>query len=222
MGVVTARLVFLAFLGLTGSIIYNALYLQDLPGTTVVKAGARPVAAPVEMAKLPPVSTDLPPLEVEVEGAPRLLVRAVQRELAERGFDVGAEDGRLSGKTKAAISAYQKGHDLPVTGVASDELLRHILLGDRAQPGGATGSVRDASKMGAKQVRDVKTVQQILADLGYAPGSIDGAAGEATKRAISSFQRDRKIAETGKITPELLAELKRVTGEDLPKMAAER
>jgi peptidoglycan hydrolase-like protein with peptidoglycan-binding domain len=221
MGVVTARLVFLAFLGLTGSIIYNALYLQDLPGTTVVKAGARPVAAPMEMAKLPPVSTDLPPLEME-EGAPRLLVRAVQRELAERGFDVGAEDGRLSGKTKAAISAYQKGHDLPVTGVASDELLRHILLGDRAQPGGATGSVRDASKTGAKQVRDVKTVQQILADLGYAPGPIDGAAGEATKRAISAFQRDRKIAETGKITPELLAELKRVTGEDRTKMAAER
>jgi peptidoglycan hydrolase-like protein with peptidoglycan-binding domain len=221
MGVVTARLLFLAFLGLTGSIIYNALYLQHLPGTTVVKGGAKPGVAPVEMAKLPPVSTDLPPLEVE-EGAPQLVVRAVQRELAERGFDVGAEDGRLSDKTKAAILAYQKGHDLPVTGVATDELLRHILLGDRAQPGGATGSVRDASKTGARQVRDVKTVQQILADLGYAPGPIDGAAGEATKRAISAFQRDRKIAETGKITPELLAELKRVTGEDLTKMAAER
>ena len=29
MGVAAARLVFLAFLGLTGSIIYNALYLQE-------------------------------------------------------------------------------------------------------------------------------------------------------------------------------------------------
>jgi peptidoglycan hydrolase-like protein with peptidoglycan-binding domain len=222
MGVVTARLVFLAFLGLTGSIIYNALYLQHLPGTTVVKAGAKSVPAPsVEIAKLPPVSTDLPPLVVE-EGGPQLVVRAVQRELAERGFDVGAEDGKLSDRTKAAIAAYEKGHDLPVTGVATDELLRHILLGDRAQPGGATGSVRDASKMSAKQDLDVRGVQQILADLGYAPGPIDGAAGEATQRAISAFQRDRKIAQTGKITPELLAELKRVAGEELTKMAAER
>jgi peptidoglycan hydrolase-like protein with peptidoglycan-binding domain len=222
MGVVTARLIFLALLGLTGSIIYNALYLQDLPGTTVVKAGARPVAASsVEMAKLPPVSTDLPPLEVE-EGAPQLVVRAVQRELAERGFDVGAEDGKLSHKTKAAISAYEKGHGLPVTGRATDELLRHILLGDRARPGGATGSVRNIPKTSAKQGLDVKAVQQILADLGYAPGPIDGAAGKATERAISAFQRDRKIVDTGKITPELLAELKRVTGEDLTKMAAER
>ena len=172
------------------------------------------------MAKLPPVRTDLPPLEIE-EGSLRLVVRAVQRELAERGFDVGAEDGKLSDKTKAAISAYEKGHDLPVTGVASDELLRHILLGDRAQSSGATGSVKAAIKKSAKGL-DVKTIQQILADLGYAPGPIDGAAGEATKRAISAFQRDRKIAETGKITPELLAELRRVTGEDLTKMAAER
>ena len=32
MNVVLARLVFLAFLALSGSIIYNALYLQDLRG----------------------------------------------------------------------------------------------------------------------------------------------------------------------------------------------
>ncbi|MFO7478582.1 MAG: peptidoglycan-binding domain-containing protein [Methyloceanibacter sp.] len=221
MGVVAARLVFLAFIGLTGSIIYNALYLQDLPGSTAVKAGARPAAPGVETANLPPVRTDLPPLQVE-EGAPQLLVRAVQRELADRGFDVGAADGRLSDKTRAAISAYQGGHNLPVTGEASDELLRHILLGERAQPAGATGSVGKAGTPGANEEPDVKAVQQILADLGYAPGPIDGAAGEATRRAIIAFQRDRNVAETGRITPELLAELQRVTGEDVTHMAAER
>ena len=221
MGVVTARLIFLAFIGLTGSIIYNALYLQDVPGSTVPKGHASTLPASVEMAKLPPVTTDLPPLQIE-EGAPQLLVRAVQRELAERGFDVGAEDGRLSDKTKAAISTYEKDHELPVTGMATDELLRHILLGDRAPGAGATGSLRNTGKKGAKGDLDVKAVQQILANLGYAPGPIDGAAGSATKRAISAFQRDRKVAETGKITPELLAELKRVTGQDLTQMAAER
>ncbi len=62
----------------------------------------------------------------------------------------------------------------------------------------------------------------VLADLGYAPGPVDGAWGPATAHAITAFQHDRKMAETGRITPELLRELKRVTGRDLTKMAAER
>jgi len=75
MGVVAARLLFLAFLGLTGSIIYNALYLQDLHGPTIVATpqGA-PASSSVEMATLPPVSTDLPPLDAE-KGGPQLVVR---------------------------------------------------------------------------------------------------------------------------------------------------
>jgi len=226
MGVVTARLLFLAFVGLTGSIIYNALYLQELHGTAAVTASGQVVPTPerrpsIEVIKLPPVSTDLPPLEAEVGGA-QLLVRAVQRELATRGFDVGPEDGKPSDKTRAAISAYQKGHGLPVTGVATDELLRHILLGASVQSGGATGSV-DAGKAlspKAKEAAKVKAVQQVLADLGYAPGPVDGALGGATTRAISAFQRDRKMAQTGRITPELMRELKRVTGRDPTKTAA--
>jgi len=226
MGVVAARLVFLAFLGLTGSIIYNALYLQEQHGTAAVTAASRPVvsmpasAPSVEVLKLPPVSTDLPPLEAG-EGGAQLLVRAVQRELAARGFDVGSEDGKPSDKTQAAISAYENGHDLPVTGVATDKLLRHILLGDSVQPGGATGSVEGTGVgVNAKEGVSVKAVQQVLADLGYAPGPVDGALGGATARAISAFQRDRKLAETGRITPELLRELKLVTGRELTKTAA--
>ena len=225
MGVVTARLLFLAFVGLTGSIIYNALYLQELHGTAAVTASGQVVPTPdrrppIEVIKLPPVSTDLPPLEAE-EGGPQLLVRAVQRELATRGFDIGPEDGKPSDKTRAAISAYQKGRGLPVTGVATDGLLRHILLGASVQPGGATGSVAGNTVSGkAKDGLSVKAVQQVLADLGYAPGPVDGALGDATTRAISAFQRDRKIAETGRITPELMRELRRVTGRDPTKTAA--
>jgi peptidoglycan hydrolase-like protein with peptidoglycan-binding domain len=218
MGVVPARLVFLALIGLTGAIIYNALYLQDLPGSNVAKAVPKP--SPTEAATLPPVSTDLPPLDVEA-GGQQLLVRAVQRELGARGYDVGAEDGTLSDQTKAAIETYQRGHSLTVTGAASDELLRHILLGDSPAERGATGSLRDVPTA-AEQGADVRAVQQVLADLGYAPGKIDGAYGEATKRAVLAFQRDRNIAQTGKITPDLLVELKRVSGRDLTRLAAER
>jgi len=218
MNVVIARLVFLAFLGLTGTIIYNALYLQDLPGSNVAKA--IPKSPVVEMATLPPVKTDLPS-EAE-EGGPQLVVRAVQRELATRGFDVGAEDGMLSEKTKAAISAYEKNHGLPVTGIANDELLRHILLGDSAQPNNTTGSLRGGDRGLDREGLKVKAVQKVLADLGYAPGPVDGALGGATARAISAFQHDRKMPETGRISPELLRELDRVTGRDLTKTAAGR
>ena len=117
---------------------------------------------------------------------------------------------------------------MPITGVATDELLRHILLGSSVQPvAGATGSVKpeSADKTPAAMPEEdtkVKAVQKILADLGYAPGPVDGALGDKTTRAITSFQHDRKIAETGQITPELLRELKRVTGRDLTKLAAKR
>ena len=66
----------------------------------------------------------------------------------------------------------------------------------------------------------VMAVQQILADLGYDPGPADGAMGDTTASAISAFQHDRNVPETGQITPELLSELKRVTGRDLTKTAA--
>ena len=226
MGVAAARLVFLAFLGLTGSIIYNALYLQEDHRATTGAMGqprAPGSASPVAVAKLPPVSTDLPQTAPQQGGA-TLIVRAVQRELAARGFDVGTVDGVPSAKTSAAISAYEKANGLPVTGTASDELLRNILLGDSVPAGGAaTGSVTEKTGTAALEARtNVRAVQQILADLGYSPGAIDGAMGEATSSAISAFQHDRKVTETGTITPELLDELERVTGRDTSKLLAER
>ena len=215
MGVAAARLVFLAFLGLTGSIIYNALYLQDSRMTGAVPSPRQQASANPPEARLAPVRTDLPQLQPS-QGGPQLIVRAVQRELSTRGFDVGAVDGIPSDKTRAAISAYEKANGMPVTGTASDDLLHHILLGDGAQPSGTTGSVAGRPVPGkTAESSSVKAVQQVLADLGYAPGPVDGEMGDATVRAISTFQHDRKIAETGRITPQLLTELGRVTGRDL-------
>ena len=253
MGVVIARLVFLAFIALTGTIIYNALYLQDQHGPAMLSASPPPkvIAAPSspslpspsparyappaapldppDTAKLPPVSTDLPSPPASTEGGtPELLVKAVQRELSTRGYDVGPADGKLNDKTRAAISAYEGREGLPVTGKASDDLLHHILLGDSVKPAAAaTGSVEPAADAAApaKVKADganssVKAVQQVLADLGYAPGPVDGTMGASTTHAITAFQHDRKIRQTGRITPELLRELKRVTGRDITKTAA--
>jgi peptidoglycan hydrolase-like protein with peptidoglycan-binding domain len=235
MGLMLARLAFLAFIGLTGFITYNALYLQELRNQTVVPKGirgARPAVAivkaeppkipKVEPAKVPPVTTDLPPLQVQA--APEQLVTAIQRELAARGYDSGPADGKLDDATRKAITTFEKDKGLPVTGTPTDELLRHILLGETAQSGPNTGSVRSHAGDLAQQKGSepslpadttVKKVQQVLAELGYSPGPVDGAMGEETERAVSAFQRDRKLTANGRITPELLQEMKNVTGRDL-------
>jgi peptidoglycan hydrolase-like protein with peptidoglycan-binding domain len=154
-------------------------------------------------------------------GESQLVVRAVQRELAARGYDVGQVDGTLSDATRAAISAYQSKQGLTVTGIPSDELLRQILLGDSVESAAATGSVAASGSIEANAAESatVKGIQQVLADLGYAPGPVDGAWGTNTARAVSAFQRDRNIAQTGQITPELLQEVHRVTGRDLKTAA---
>jgi len=249
MGVVTARLFFLAFLALTATIIYNALYLQGHPPHGMADAS---LSAPVGYATtqviavepqradpgndMPPapayakspqsggpqsaVVTDLP-VSALIGGESQLVVRAVQRELALRGYDVGAVDGQMSEKTRNAIAAFQAREGLAVTGIPSDNLLRQILLGDTVAVPEATGSVPvdDSIATNAAEHGTVLRVQKILADLGYAPGAVDGAWGENTAQAVSAFQRDRNMAVTGTITPDLLSEFQRVTGRDFARTA---
>ena len=50
----------------------------------------------------------------------------LQRRLTAAGFDTEGSDGVIGAKTKAAISAYQAGVGLPVTGEPSLELLRRL------------------------------------------------------------------------------------------------
>lgn len=251
MGVVTARLLFLAFLALTATITYNALYLQAqphhgmadaTPATPVGYATTRVIGIEPrsqeaventaaanahedtpEAGPAGPAVTDVPDLPAS-GGESQLVVRAIQRELSLRGYDVGDADGQLSEETRKAISAFQMREGLAVTGIPSDDVLRQILLGDTIAKSEATGAVPATDSIAANAAENgtILRVQQVLAELGYAPGAIDGAWGENTAEAVRAFQRDRNMAVTGTITPELLAEFQRVTGRDLTRTAARR
>jgi peptidoglycan hydrolase-like protein with peptidoglycan-binding domain len=61
----------------------------------------------------------------------------------------------------------------------------------------------------------VEAVQRVLADLGYAPGRIDGQLGPQTEEAIRGFQRDRGLEPNGELNAELLRELSAVSGQSL-------
>ena len=95
---------FLAFLGLTGTIIYNALYLQDLHSTSPRRDNAAGGARELVGRDGDAAAGEHRPATVgrRRKGGPELVVRAVQRELATRGFDVGPADGKPSDKTKCS------------------------------------------------------------------------------------------------------------------------
>jgi len=50
----------------------------------------------------------------------------------------------------------------------------------------------------------VEMVQELLAEMGYRPGPIDGQPGGQTNRAIQAFQRDRGLVPDGQVTERLV------------------
>ena len=54
----------------------------------------------------------------------------------------------------------------------------------------------------------VRTAQELLASLGYSPGSADGVFGPQTERAIIAFQNDMGLAATGQVDESLLIALR--------------
>ncbi|MXN66045.1 L,D-transpeptidase family protein [Stappia sp. GBMRC 2046] len=70
----------------------------------------------------------------------RARIRDMQRILYQLGYAPGPVDGVLGRKTRAAIMTFQEGEDLPVTGVASDLVLKR-LYSAAGEEGPANGRV---------------------------------------------------------------------------------
>jgi len=64
---------------------------------------------------------------------------------------------------------------------------------------------------GPQVSQTVTEVQQLLTDLGYQPGSVDGLLGGQTGAAIEAFQRDRGMTVTGDIDTSLLTALRQAS-----------
>jgi len=79
-----------------------------------------------------------------------------------------------------------------------------------APAGTQTASSRQAGDGG--DFRLIRSVQQALADLGYAPGPVNGTMTGKTQDAIRRFQADRAMPVTGKLGVTLVLELETVSG----------
>ena len=140
------------------------------------------------------------------------VVEEVQRQLLASGYYKGAVDGVTGKRTRQAIQAYQQANSLSVTGEPPPDLADHIrYTREVAEASLFTGTVEpDPDAEARAQIRRVQTG---LAELAYSPGVIDGEMNDQTKSAIAKFQHARGLAETGKITPDLMAELSKLSGQ---------
>jgi peptidoglycan hydrolase-like protein with peptidoglycan-binding domain len=207
MGALQAKLVFLAFIGLSAVIAYNAMYLQNGPHSVRYSADVESLNNNARVDRTATGSAGAPRSRM----AKPETVRAVQRQLASKGYEPGPADGVHGLFTRAAVMAFQHDNDLPVTGEVSEALLKQVIFGSSA------GHDTDPGKteIPEETVALIKAVQEILAKMGYEPGPVDGIMGPGTAAAIRKFEEQQKMPAKGRISGALLKTLISVTGAKL-------
>jgi peptidoglycan hydrolase-like protein with peptidoglycan-binding domain len=178
-------------IGAAGTVWINALWLQE---------GRHP--APLFAA-----ASQAAQSQTRVEAAARM--RELQRGLRDLGFYDGPVDGIDGPRTRLAISAYRKAHGLDATGSADEALLRHVRLASREVP--PVPPVLPAP-IAVDEERRILAVQKVLAELGYAPGRVDGRLGSQTRAAIMRFEQDNGLKATGEVSATLMRRLEAISG----------
>lgn len=174
---------------------------QQQPATVAVH---EPVAPTPRVAPAGP--------EVLPPPAPR--VKSIQRELAARGYAPGRHDGVLSLETRAAILAYEFDEKMPLTGEASDQVLKTLIF---AKASGTPSKAKGAFAGRFEQRGDVVgSAQQMLAQFGYISGPADGQFDIRTRDAIRKFEEERGMKQpSGRLTERVLLEMVIVSGRPL-------
>jgi peptidoglycan hydrolase-like protein with peptidoglycan-binding domain len=155
-----------------------------------------PPTVPARGLAATPVATSVDEMAPKMR---RAYIVGIQEELRQHGYRPGPADGVVGSRTRAAIRAYERDAKLPVTGMASKEILDHMKFAQpkvKARPGRAKSNL-------------VLDIQKRLAERGYYDGALDGLNGPGTKTATMRFQRDANLAVTGKVDLLLVDDLKR-------------
>lgn len=180
-----------------------AIAMQAVIGLAFVAGAAASQAAmpappAIDTARI--ILVDTPVDQMPSQSALAYMI-SIQEELAAHGYRPGPVDGVMGSQTRSAIKAYQRDAGLPVTGVATKELLDHLKF---AQPKVFASS----SSGGGLDPMLVREVQLELAERGYYHGELDGIAGKGTRQAVRDFQADAGLDVTGTLNDNLLMELR--------------
>ena len=128
-------------------------------------------------------------------------VSAIQQPLYDLGYYSYYIDGIFGWRTERAVKLLQADLNLPITGVADEELQRTILAGG-LEPYDPYKSL----KRGSTGWR-VEEMQQRLRDLGYLADDADGIFGPRTEKAVALFQTENGLKSTGIADSETLRKL---------------
>ncbi|MCL4765779.1 MAG: peptidoglycan-binding protein [Hyphomicrobiaceae bacterium] len=205
-----AKIVLCACAAASAGVWWNVMHLQQGTRADALARTQRLGEAASGPAPTPPAAERAGPAGAAHDGphgAPRSepdpdVVRAVQRELSQRGYESGPADGLIHPVTRAAVMAYEHDHGLRLSGEPSESLLKAIVFGLPAASG--SNAARDPLPAAVSIIR---SVQQSLAGVGYPVGTIDGRLGEETVRAIRRFEAQHRIQPSGRISGTLLVKL---------------
>ena len=207
-----AKIVLCACVAACAGVWWNVMYLQQGTRADILartqrlgETSRRPPPPALAVAdrtrptvEVPSAASVIPDPDVDAD-----VVRAVQRELALRGYEPGLADGLISPVTRAAVMAYEHDHGLPLTGHPSEGILKSILFGVPADAGGNV--VREPLPQAQEIIR---SVQDSLASLGYPVSKVDGRMGEETARAIRAFETQNNLTPSGRISGALMLKLR--------------
>jgi peptidoglycan hydrolase-like protein with peptidoglycan-binding domain len=139
-------------------------------------------------------------------------VKNIQRELGERGYFSGKQDGVLTRECRMAILAYEFDENMPLSGEASEAVLKALIFaraaGITAKPGVAERFERSKGL--------IEQVQQMLAQYGYTSGPVNGELDARTRDAIKRFESDRHLEAAGHLSERVLLEMVIVAGQPFP------
>jgi peptidoglycan hydrolase-like protein with peptidoglycan-binding domain len=210
-----ARVALVVFMLLSGAVAYNALYLQadGAPGRRLASEVPDAARAPgsTRAAARPQTASKAPDQRVSsVAGDPSPdTIRAIQRELNQRGYGPVSADGVMRPVTRAAIMSFEQDSKLPLTGEASDALLARLVLGGS---GTERQAVANAGQVQSQHAEDtIRQVQRMLTANGYRPGPADGKLGNATIEAIRAFEQDQGLQPKGRVSAEVVSRLQTST-----------
>jgi peptidoglycan hydrolase-like protein with peptidoglycan-binding domain len=179
---------------------------EAAPSESAPEPDAAPHAEP-PVSETPKASA---PAQAQPAAPSPTLVKAIRRELADRGYAPGDAPGELDVATRAAIIAYEFDENMPLTGEASETVLKSLIFGRASGKSGPGPAGRFERRREL-----VAEVQDALARLGYAFGPIDGRLDAETREAIRKFEADRRLDAQGRLTERVLLEMVIVTGRPL-------
>ena len=126
-----------------------------------------------------------------VRGSPRVF--RIQGALTDLGYDPGEHDGEPGSRTREAVRQFEADNGFQRRGQLDDRTLRRL---------------RDALEQGKPAAAVVREIQTRLRRLDYRPGAADGRPGPRTKAAIEAFQRARGLPVDGRLSLDLVRELR--------------